>query len=193
MKKSTIGIIAGIGLLLLIGSCKYNGMVKSDQAVAEKWGSVQSAYQRRLDLITSLVDAVKAEVNFEKTTLETVVNARAKATSMTVDASSLTPEKLKAFQESQGELSTALGRFLSISEQYPNLKANAAFADLRRQVEGTENRINTARNDYNKAVKEYNVSVKTFPNVLFAGMFGFSDKAMFEADKGAEKAPKLNF
>jgi LemA protein len=191
MKNSTLLLIGAAILLFFYGGCKYNGMVSTDEAVKQKWGNVQTQYQRRADLIPNLVEAVKGEANFEKSVLEGVINARASATQMKVDASNLTPEKIKEFQANQGQLSSALGRFLSIAEQYPNLKSNAAFSELRAQLEGTENRIVVARNEFNTTVKDYNVSVRTFPSNIFAGMFGFKEKGAFEADKGAEKAPSL--
>ena len=191
MKNSTLLLIGAAVLLFFYGGCKYNGMVGTDEGVKQKWGNVQTQYQRRADLIPNLVEAVKGEANFEKSVLEGVINARASATQMKVDASNLTPEKIKEFQANQGQLSSALGRFLSIAEQYPNLKSNAAFSELRAQLEGTENRIVVARNEFNTSVKDYNVSVRTFPSNIFAGMFGFKEKGEFEADKGAEKAPSL--
>jgi LemA protein len=191
MKQSTLLLIGAAVLIFLYGGCKYNGMVQTDETVKNKWGNVQSEYQRRLDLIPNILEAVKGEANFEKSVLEGVINARASATQMKVDASTLTPEKIKQFQESQGQLSVALGRFLSISEQYPSLKSNAAFGELRTALEGTENRIKVSRNDYNAAVKDYNISVRSFPSNIFAGMFGFAQKGEFESDKGADKAPSL--
>jgi LemA protein len=191
MKQSTLLLIGAAVMIFFYGGCKYNGMVQTDEVVKNKWGNVQSEYQRRLDLIPNIVEAVKGEANFEKSVLEGVINARASATQMKVDASTLTPEKIKQFQESQGQLSVALGRFLSISEQYPSLKSNAAFGELRTALEGTENRIKVSRNDFNAAVKDYNVSVRSFPSNIFAGMFGFAAKGEFEADKGADKAPSL--
>jgi LemA protein len=191
MKQSTLLLIGAAVMIFFYGGCKYNGMVQTDETVKNKWGNVQSEYQRRIDLIPNIVEAVKGEANFEKSVLEGVINARASATQMKVDASNLTPEKIKQFQESQGQLSVALGRFLSISEQYPSLKSNAAFGELRTALEGTENRIKVSRNDYNAAVKDYNISVRSFPSNIFAGMFGFAQKGEFEADKGADKAPSL--
>jgi LemA protein len=191
MKQSTLLLIGAAVMIFFYGGCKYNGMVQTDETVKNKWGNVQSEYQRRVDLIPNIVEAVKGEANFEKSVLEGVIQARASATQMKVDASTLTPEKIKQFQESQGQLSVALGRFLSISEQYPSLKSNAAFGELRTALEGTENRIKVSRNDYNAAVKDYNVSVRSFPSNIFAGMFGFAQKGEFEADKGADKAPSL--
>jgi LemA protein len=191
MKNSTMLLIGVAVLLFFFGGCKYNGMVKTDEGLKQKWGNVQSEYQRRADLIPNIVEAVKGEANFEKSVLEGVISARASATQMKVDASNLTPEKVKEFQANQGQLSTALGRFMSIAEQYPSLKANAAFGELRAQLEGTENRIKVARNEFNAAVKDYNISVRTFPSNIFAGMFGFHEKGAFEADKGTDKAPSL--
>ena len=193
MKQSTWVLIGIAGLLVLVGGCKYNGMVTSDQNVGGKWANVQSEYQRRADLIPNIVEAVKGEANFEKGVLEGVIQARASATQMKVDATNLTPEKLKQYQEAQGQLGSALGRLLSVAEAYPNLKSNAAFSELRTQLEGTENRIKVARNDFNKAVQEYNVSIKTFPNNIYAGIFGFHDKGFFQADAGSDKAPKVDF
>ena len=185
-------LLIGLAVVLfLYGGCKFNGMVKTDEGVKQKWGNVQSEYQRRADLVPNLVEAVKGEANFEKSVLEGVVQARASATQMKVDASNLTPEKIQEFQANQGQLSTALGRFLSIAESYPNLKSNAAFSELRAQLEGTENRIKVSRNEYNASVKDYNISVRTFPSNIFAGMFGFKEKGAFESDKGADKAPSL--
>jgi LemA protein len=190
MKNSLI-LIAIAAFLFLYGGCKYNGMVKTDEGVKLKWGNVQSEYQRRADLIPNIVEAVKGEANFEKSVLEGVINARASATKTTIDASNLTPEKIKEVAAVQGQFGQAIGRLLSVSEQYPNLRSNAAFSELRAQLEGTENRIKVARNEYNSSVKEYNISVRTFPSNLFAGMFGFGQKGEFEADKGAEKSPSL--
>ena len=191
MKQSTLLLLGALVLLLLYGGCKYNSIIPVKNNVDAKWGNVQSEYQRRNDLIPNIVEAVKGEAGFEKGVLEGVINARASATKMTVDASNLTPEKLKEFQEAQGQIGSAIGRLLSVSENYPNLKANAAFQELRVELEGTENRIKVARNDYNGAVKDYNNTTETFPTNIFAGMFGFKPRPFFEADKGAEKAPSL--
>ena len=191
MKQSSILVIVAVVFMVLYGGCKYNAIIPMEQGVNVKWANVQSEYQRRADLIPNMVEAVKGEANFEKSVLEGVINARASATQMKVDASNLTPEKIKQFQENQGQLTTALGRFLSISEQYPNLKSNAAFAEIRTTLEGTENRIKVARNDFNAVVGSYNSTVKSFPTNLFAGIFGFREKGFFEADKGSEKAPSL--
>ncbi len=193
MKQSTLLLIGAVVMLFFYGGCKYNSMVTSDQNVGLKWANVQSDYQRRADLIPNIVEAVKGEANFEKSVLEGVIQARASATQMKLDAKDLTPEKIKQYQEAQGQIGMAMSRLLSVSEQYPNLKSNAAFSELRTQLEGTENRIKVARNDFNKAVQEFNVSIKTFPNNLFAGIFGFHEKGFFQADAGSEKAPKVDF
>lgn len=191
--KSTFFLLFITTLPLFLNSCGYNGAISKEEQVNEAWSRVQSAYQRRSDLIPNLVETVKGQANFEQSTLTAIIEARAKATSMQVDAKDLTPEKLKEFQENQGQLSQALGRFLQIVENYPDLKTNQGFTELRTQLEGTENRINTERNLFNESVKEYNTHIKTFPNVLFKGMFGFKEKAYFEADKGTDKAPKVTF
>ncbi|MBX2905897.1 MAG: LemA family protein [Taibaiella sp.] len=186
----TLGVIV---MLVLMGGCSYNGMNRSHKDAQQKWADVQSSYQRRADLIPNLVATVKGVANFEQTTLTQVIQARANATSIKVDASSLTPDKLKEFQQSQGQLSQALGRLMVVSERYPELKANENFKDLQSQLEGTENRIKVSRDDYNQAVKEYNVKITNFPANLLAGMFGFKEMTMFQADAGAQNAPKVEF
>lgn len=196
MKKGTITLLViGVLILILVGGTltTYNGLVAKDEAVATAWGNVQSQYQRRADLIPNLVSTVKGYAKHESSTLESVVAARAKATQMTIDANNITPEKLKQFQAAQGELSQALGRLMAIQENYPDLKANENFSELQAQLEGTENRINESRNLYNSAVQTYNVSVRRFPASIVAGMFGFDKKTQFEAEVGAEKAPKVEF
>jgi LemA protein len=184
---------AGLVLLLSQSSCGYNGMVERDQAVKSQVGNVQSAYQRRSDLIPNLVNTVKGAANFEKTTLTDVIEARAKATSVQLNADNLTPENLKQFQEAQSQVSAGLGRLLAVSENYPELKANANFQELQAQIEGTENRINVERNKLNTVTNDYNGFVKSFPNNIFAGMFGFKEKPYFEADAAAQKAPTVQF
>ena len=196
MSKGTITlIIVGFVILILTGTTltTYNGLVTTDEAVSTAWSNVQSQYQRRADLIPNLVNTVKGYAKHEQGTLESVMAARAKATQLTVDANSLTPEKMKQMQEAQGQLSQALGRLMMISEKYPDLKANEGFSELRAQLEGTENRINESRRQYNEIVKEYNISVRKFPSNLVAGMFGFDKRTPFEAETGAEKAPKVEF
>jgi LemA protein len=171
----------------------YNGLVTQDETVKNKWNNVQSDYQRRADLIPNLVATVKGEANFEQTTLTNVIQARASATSVKVDPANLTPEKIQQFQQAQGQLSTALGRLLVVTENYPNLRANDAFRGLQAQLEGTENRIKVSRNDFNDAVASYNVKVRSFPMNIFAGMFGFHPKEGFQADTAAATAPKVQF
>ena len=196
MNRSTITLIV-VGVIVLIlgftGCGGYNGMVSKDQDVKSAWAKVQSQYQRRMDLIPNLVSTVKGYADFEKSTLTAVIEARASATKITVNADDLSPEKIKQFQASQGQLSQALGRLMVVSEQYPNLKANDQFLSLQAELSGTENRISTARNDFNDAVKIYNTAIKTFPAVVFSGMFGFKEKGFFEAEAAAEKAPTVKF
>jgi len=187
-------VVLGILLLLvLMGGCSYNGMNSMRGDVDEKWANVQSSYQRRADLIPNLVNTVKGVADFEKTTLTQVIEARANATKMTVNANDLTPEKLQQFQQSQGQLSQALGRLMVVAEQYPQLKANQNFTQLQDQLEGTENRIKVARDEYNAVVKTYNVKITSFPQTMYAGIFGFQKKPWFEADQGAQKAPTVQF
>ena len=196
MKKGTITLLViGVLILIMVGGTltTYNGLIAKDEAVATAWGNIQSQYQRRADLIPNLVSTVKGYAKHESETLENVMAARAKATQITVNADNLTPEKLKQYQAAQGELSQALGRLMAVSENYPNLKANENFSELQAQLEGTENRINECRQIYNSAVQTYNVSVRRFPANIVAGMFGFDKKNQFEAEAGAEKAPKVEF
>ena len=191
-----IGLIVVLVAILLLGGCGcsgYNNMVKLDQDVKGKWGNVQSEYQRRSDLIPNLVNTVKGAANFEQETLTKVIEARAKATQTTIDPANLTPENIQKFQQAQGELSGALSRLLVTVEKYPELKANANFTALQAQLEGTENRIKVARNDFNTSVQGYNTAVKTFPNNIFANMFGFKEKCYFAADPGSDKTPTVDF
>lgn len=196
MKKGTITLLViGVLILIMVGGTltTYNGLIAKDEAVATAWGNIQSQYQRRADLIPNLVSTVKGYAKHESETLENVMAARAKATQITINSDNLTPEKLKQYQAAQGELSQALGRLMAVSENYPNLKANENFSELQAQLEGTENRINESRQIYNSAVQTYNVSVRRFPANIVAGMFGFDKKNQFEAEAGAEKAPKVEF
>ena len=196
MSTRNIVLLSILGFILLLGGCGcsgYNGLVQKDQNVKGKWANVESDYQRRSDLIPNLVNTVKGAANFEKSTLEAVVNARAQATQTKIDVSNLSPEKIAEFQKAQGQLTGALGRLLVTMEKYPELKATDAFRDLQAQLEGTENRIKVSRNDFNTAVQDYNTSVKTFPMVLFSGIFGFKEKGFFAAEVGAEKAPTVDF
>ncbi|NLR62100.1 LemA family protein [Chitinophaga polysaccharea] len=195
MKKGVIVIVVLVILAMAgCGGCnKYNGLVNQDENVKNKWGVVQSSYQRRADLIPNLVATVKGAANFETETLEKVIQARASATQIKVDVNDLSPEKIQQYQAAQGQLSQALGRLLAVSESYPDLKANANFQNLQVQLEGTENRINVARNDFNQAVNSYNSSVRTFPGNIVAGIAGFKQKGYFEASAGAENAPQVKF
>ncbi|NJL76013.1 MAG: LemA family protein [Saprospiraceae bacterium] len=195
-KSAGLLIVAAIGLFLIMSGCgTYNSLVTKDETVNQAWGNVQSAYQRRNDLIGNLVETVKGAANFEKETLVQITEARAKATSTTVnlDKNSLTPEGLKQFQEAQAGLSSALSRLLVSVEKYPDLKATDNFKELQAQLEGTENRIKVERDKFNEVVTDYNISVRRFPAALFAGIFGFQTRAQFEAEDGAQNAPKVNF
>ena len=193
INKTLIGIIVAVVVIALWASSAYNGMVSEQEKATTALANVQSTYQRRADLIPNLVETVKGYAAHEKQTLENVVAARSKATSITLDPSNMTPEKLKEFQQAQGELGSALGRLIAIQENYPDLKANENFRDLQVQLEGTENRINEARNTYNAAVQQYNVVIRSFPKNMLAGMFGFGKMDKFEAETGAEKAPQVKF
>ncbi len=192
MKKIVFGILC-LFTAMSLSSCSYNSMVKKDENVKAAWGAVQSQYQRRSDLIPNLVSTVKGAANFEKSTLTAVIEARAKATSIQVDPSKLTPESIQQFQAAQGQLGSALGKLLAVSEAYPDLKANANFQSLQTQLEGTENRINVSRLDFNTAVQDFNSTVRSFPANLTAKMFGFTEKGYFAAEAGADKAPKVSF
>ena len=194
--KKNLGWIIPVGIIVVlvmwaIGG--YNGMVKMDEQVQNKWADVETQYQRRADLIPNLVSTVKGYAKHEQQTLEDVVKARSEATQLKVDAENLTPEKLAAFQKAQSGVSSALGRLLAVAENYPDLKANQNFLALQSQLEGTENRITVARKDFNDAAKSYNQSIRQFPKNILAGMFGFEKKSYFEAEAGSEKAPKVEF
>ena len=191
MKKSYL-ILIGIAVVVIVifGWVKstYNGMVGVEEEATTALANVQSAYQRRADLIPNLVEVVKGYAAHEKETFESVVNARAKATSITLDA-----DNIEEFQKAQGELSSALGRLIAVGEAYPELKANENFRELQVQLEGTENRINEERNKANKAIQDYNIKIRRFPSNLLAGLFGFEKMNKFEAEAGAEKAPQVKF
>ena len=193
LSKSTIGIIAAVVIICMWAASAYNSMVGEQEKATTALANVQSAYQRRADLIPNLVEVVKGYASHEKETFESVVAARSKATSITLDPSNITPEKLKEFQQAQGELGSALGKLIAIQENYPELKANENFRDLQVQLEGTENRINEARNTFNKVVQEYNIVIRKFPKNILAGIFGFNTMDKFEAEAGAEKAPQVKF
>lgn len=194
MKKGTIVLIVIVLGILLLGGCgcsKYNGLVTSDQAVQQSWGNVETNYQRRTDLYSSVIKTIEGSANFEKSTLQDVIQARANATSVQVDIND--PESLAKYQQAQGQLQSAFGRLMAVAEAYPDLKTTKAFQDFQTQIEGTENRINIARQDYNNTVNAYNLNVKTFPNNLYAGIFGFHPKAYYKANEGSENAPDINF
>lgn len=188
-------IIAAAALTAMtsLSSCNYNSLVEKQQQVEQSWAEVENQYQRRSDLIPNLVATVKGYAKHESATFEKVTEARAKATSVNIDASNLNEETLAKFQEAQGELSSALSRLLAVSENYPELKANENFQDLQAQLEGTENRVSTARTRYTQVVADYNSSIKKFPTVIYAGWLGFDAKPQFKAEAGAEKAPEVNF
>jgi len=193
MSKGLIAVIAILLILGFVGCGKYNGLVSKDETVKESWAKVESQYQRRADLIPNLVNTVKGAADFEKSTLTAVIEARAKATQTTISADQLTPENIQKFQGAQDQLGGALSRLLVSVERYPELKANQNFLELQAQLEGTENRITVARNDFNTVVKDYNQEVRTFPTNLFAGVFGFAQKGYFTATAGSEKAPTVKF
>lgn len=193
MKKFIIHIFAIIALAVSLSSCSYNSMVEAEENVNAQWAKVENQYQRRSDLIPNLVNTVKGYAAHESSTLEAVVEARSKATQMTVDAENLDTESLQKYQEAQGELSQALGRLLAITENYPDLKANENFRDLQAQLEGTENRISTERGRYSEMVASYNAMIRKFPAVITAKIFGFEAKPQFAAEAGSEKAPVVEF
>jgi len=196
MKKSTIISLSAIGLiavLVLWGMSTYNSLVTLREDVTSQWANVESQYQRRSDLIPNLVATVKGYATHESSTLEGVVAARAKATQVTIDPKNLTPEKLQEYQAAQGQVSSALGKLLMITENYPDLKANQNFLELQAQLEGTENRISVERSRYNYVAKLYNVPVQKMPRAIIASFFGFKEKPYFEAEKGTEKAPAVKF
>ena len=194
MKKVTIIIIVAVVAMIAIWAVSgYNSLVGMDENVSNQWANVETQYQRRADLIPNLVNTVKGYAAHEKETLEGVIAARSQATQIKVDPTDLTPEKLAEYQKAQGQLATALGKLLAITENYPDLKANQNFLELQAQLEGTENRINVARKNFNDAAKAYNTTIRRFPKNILAGMFGFDKRAYFEAAEGAEQAPQVQF
>lgn len=194
MKKVTIIIIVAVVAIIAFWAISgYNSLVGMDENVSNQWANVETQYQRRADLIPNLVNTVKGYVAHEKETLEGVIAARSQATQIKVDPTDLTPEKLAEYQKAQGQLATALGKLLAITENYPDLKANQNFLELQAQLEGTENRINVARKNFNDAAKAYNTTIRRFPKNILAGMFGFDKRAYFEAAEGAEQAPQVQF
>ena len=191
--KGLIITIVVIALVALWGISSYNGLVSMDENVSNQWANVETQYQRRSDLIPNLVNTVKGYAKHESETLESVMAARSQATQVKIDPSNCTPQQLAAYQKAQGDVTTALGKLLAITENYPDLKANQNFLELQSQLEGTENRINVARKDFNDTAKKYNTSLRRFPRNIVASMFGFEKRAYFEAEAGAEKAPKVEF
>ena len=195
MKKNK-GLIITIVVIVLValwGISSYNRLVGMDENVSNKWANVETQYQRRSDLIPNLVNTVKGYAKHESQTLEAVMAARSQATQVKIDPSNCTPQQLAAYQKAQGDVTTALGKLLAITENYPDLKANQNFLELQSQLEGTENRINVARKDFNDSAKKYNTSLRRFPRNIIASMFGFEKRNYFEAEAGAEKAPKMEF
>lgn len=200
MSKSNKGSLIAIVILILLvlwavvaGISFNNKAVQQEEGVHQAWSQVENQYQRRADLIPNLVNTVKGYATHERETLEGVVEARAKATQMTVDPTKMTPEDLAAYQQAQGELSQALGRLLAVSERYPDLKANENFKALQIQLEGTENRISTERKRFNEVTQEYNTFVRKFPNNIFGSILGFKAKPYFESVSGADRAPEVKF
>lgn len=196
MKKFLIPvlIIAVVGIFVYTKAVgTYNQFVQTEEQINGQWAEVQTQYQRRADLIPNLVNTVKGYAEFEQETLTGVIEARSKATSMTIDPTNLTPEKLAEFQQAQDQLSGALSRLLVTVEKYPDLKANQNFLELQAQLEGTENRIAVARRNFNESVVTYNANIRTFPNNIFAGWYGFETKGTFQASAGAENAPTVQF
>jgi len=188
-----IVVVLGILLLFSWGQSSYNNLVTRDQVVQQQWAQVENVYQRRSDLIPNLVNTVKGVANFEQKTLTAVIEARAKATSVQINPKNLDEASLQKFQASQDNLSSSLARLMVVVEQYPQLKATQNFMELQAQLEGTENRITVERMKFNEVVQDYNIQVKKFPSNIFAGMFGFSEKAFFKAVQGSEKAPNVQF
>ncbi len=192
MKKSLIWILVAAAIVLY-GYTKYNGLVTLDEGVETEWANVETQYQRRADLIPNLVNTVKGYAEHEKSTLEEVVAARARATSVNLSASELTPEKLAEFQKAQQAVTSSLGRLIAVAESYPDLKASQNFQELQAQLEGTENRIAVARTKYNETVRNYNIAIRRFPANIVASLFGFDRKALFAASEGADEAPVVQF
>lgn len=193
MKKSTWIILGVIAVVVIWAIGSYNGLVTKDEKVSEAWANVETVYQRRADLIPNLVNTVKGYAAHEQETLQSVVEARANATNITLDPTTATAEDMKRYMAAQQEVGSALGRLIAIAENYPDLKANQNFLELQKQLEGTENRISTERRKYNEMVKNFNASIRRFPTNLIAGMFGFEKRSMFEAQEGAEVAPVVEF
>jgi LemA protein len=194
MKTSfKLTLLVALFAAIFFSSCSYNTMVEKQEATSSQWAQVQNAYQRRADLIPNLVATVKGYAKHEEGTLTAVIEARAKATQITVDPTKLTEENIQKYQQAQGQLGAALGRLMMVKESYPDLKANQNFMALQDELTGTENRIAVERNKFNTVVQDYNQYIRKFPQVIWAGWFGFSKKGYFEADAGAKNAPKVEF
>lgn len=196
MKKGTIVGLSILGFIVIVffwGMSQFNGMVTSEEGVTKSWANVESQYQRRSDLIPNLVSTVKGYAAHEKSTLQAVVDARAKATQTTIDPTNMTPETMAKYQAAQSEVGSTLNRLLVTVEKYPDLKANQNFLELQAQLEGTENRIAVERQRFNEAAQGFNVMIRKFPKNVIAGMFGFEKKVYFEAEEGAAKAPEVKF
>ena len=193
MSKKLIAIIGAVALLVIFGVSSYNSLVEKDEEVKNKWSDVETQYQRRADLIPNLVNTVKGYAAHERETLSEVMEARSKATSITIDPSNITPEQLAEYQKAQSGVTSALGKLLAVAENYPDLKANQNFLELQAQLEGTENRIAEARRVFNASVKEFNANIRKFPTNIFASMLGFEKYEYYEADEGTEKAPVVQF
>ncbi len=186
-----IGLASFILIICFWGCNGYNGLISADQSVKKVWSNVETNYQRRTDLYSSVIKTIEGSANFEKSTLKEVLEARSKATQIKVDIND--PASLEAYQKAQAGLQGSFSRLMAVAENYPDLKTTAAFRDFQTQIEGTENRINVARQDYNKAIEDYNLRVKRFPSVILARLFGYTDKPYYKADEGTEKAPNIDF
>ena len=192
MKKSIIFLFVAF-VTIMLPSCNYNRIIRQQETVEMSWSKVENQYQRRMDLIPNLVSTVKGYASHEQETLTGVIEARAKATSVTIDANNMTEEQLANFQKAQGDVTNALSKLMMVTEAYPQLRANENFLELQAQLEGTENRISVARRNFNKSVRQYNNTIRSFPTLIYAGWFGFTTKPYFQADEDAKTAPKVEF
>ena len=192
MKRTGLLVVLGLVVILGFWGCNgYNGLITADQDVKKVWSNVETNYQRRTDLYSSIIKTIEGSANFEKSTLREVLEARSKATSINVDIND--PASLEAYQKAQASLQGSFSRLMAVVENYPDLKTTQAFRDFQAQIEGTENRINVARQDYNKSIEGYNLMVKRFPKNILAGIFGYKEKPFYKAEAGSEKAPEINF
>jgi len=194
MNSRNLTLIVILGIILVLGGCacsSYNGLINVDQKVKNGWSNVETQYQRRMDLYNSVIKTIQGSANFEKSTLKEVIDARSRATSVQVNVND--SASLAAYQAAQAQMQGSFSRLMAVAEAYPDLKTTKSFQDFQTQIEGTENRINVARRDYNGNVNDYNMKVKTFPNNIFAGMFGYHERGYYKADVGSEKAPDINF